>query len=174
MRKIYELGMKSKKEEIEQRAQKIKQAYLKVMGNFTEEAVRPFHFYCSDSSTDKESSLYLREDVNAKALTCDLQKDHLGVVLNTDTFKKRTERQIKGTIFHELFHHAGYYHDHIKQDWVYGVELCCFGYDDASYMDLNSLGEQYSCGSLLSADHEDELPFSRQVNDTLDLLSGLK
>ena len=149
----------------------LREALLKIGGNFLPQAKRRFEVYCAHEETDNDH-YFLRDGANASAQTCQLGEEKLGMKIHRDIFSTRSQRELKSTIFHEAAHHAGYFHDRIRHDWVYEMEFCCFGFDDSSYVSIADLGTQYSCLSLLSADHEDRMPSRYTINQTRnDLMS---
>jgi len=141
----------------------------KLMGNFVPGARLPFTFKCENdvgSWANYFTGEITKKDVYAFAKTCGEnggEKDVPGIVLNTTAFRTLSRHDRKSTLFHELFHHAGYYHDEDSNtyDVVYGLQSCCFGASDAPRSITQIDPSDFSCRRLMSQNHgqsEDGVP----------------
>ena len=169
MNQIKKIGPKSTDENVRRRANEIYEIGKLMLGKFIDNS-RAFNIVCADETPeDQESLFYLRDGANAFAMTCHRENhETLGIKLNKNYLSSASDREIKASIFHEVTHHGNLFHDHVRQDWVYEIQMCCFGYDEESYTDLENLETQYSCGMLLSADHNARMPRARDVVRTLE------
>ena len=95
-----------------------------------------------------------------------------GMQLNARSYsaQQNNPRKRRSTLFHEMLHHAGIYHDGSEGslDWVYKMQFCCFGLDE-NIPATDELPSSFTCRTILAADHGQPSPDVSSVLDVVNL-----
>ena len=150
------------------RSERIREIGQKMIGNFLTGSNRPFTFHCTKPGINKSGKGRVQDMQNlvsfgvltgqlGTAHTCDEDEKHDNkfaplIALNINDLNDSTNGEQQQVIFHELIHHGGIQHDKLakhEQDWVYGIEWCCFGRGS----DEEDPFSNYRCVDLFKSDH---------------------
>jgi hypothetical protein len=159
---------------LQARGQRLQQMARTVLGHFIEGANAPFTIRCQrpiprypdpgwEEARRLEPGNMIGASKHAFAATCDQPEVLLestkdmtpGIQLNTEYFSTVEPNRRGSTIFHELLHHTGMFHEEAgTHDLVYGLTFCCFGLDsDSRRPALDALATNFLCHRALSQDH---------------------
>jgi hypothetical protein len=176
---LYQAFRNVEDESVRAQAYRLRRIARRVMGNFVNGANKMFTFECNDPlpepggvsrtvirAADPEN--HISAGTHAFASTCEGyfggESIVPGIQLNNNYFNTASDNDRRSTLFHELLHHAGIYHDSEEGriDLVYKLQFCCFGFSDGVIPTFEEIPTSFTCADTLAADHGDLPPTSKR------------